>query len=391
MILYILIPTLAAVNTALRALTETFTSDMTQRISDVLSEVSNEVGNRTTLFIVINYIQTDLNETVPSAVSDIITYLLNDTASIQAAVNMAAAYSEPVRQLKGISDFALGVLDAYLSLPLVLGQPITIEGNHLQSKVLNTVSIFTKALFLCELIENQPYKGDLWRDTLVTLRLISSPLDVAISMAAATARVWQFVLTQNSTLEERQEIPFHGAPLIRCLELLQLAKRYFETTLAASRGLGIDRGNRSAIADLWRGVSVILNDLIARLHRDLASVMIFHNEADVSVVTASLNEIIIRTENLETQLENIKLFIKRVAIERTLDDFLESVRLDQDAPDIECAICQEETGHDFRVKLQCSHEFHAKCLKEWLIRNQTCPLCRASVRSAPSADGTPHV
>lgn len=33
---------------------------------------------------------------------------------------------------------------------------------------------------------------------------------------------------------------------------------------------------------------------------------------------------------------------------------------------------------DTPVILHCGHSFHAKCLKNWLKKNQTCPICRAN-------------
>ena len=43
-----------------------------------------------------------------------------------------------------------------------------------------------------------------------------------------------------------------------------------------------------------------------------------------------------------------------------------------------CTICQDDvTNEMFLVKLEkCSHYFHKKCIDNWLIRSNTCPLCR---------------
>ncbi|MDV3181289.1 MAG: RING finger domain-containing protein, partial [Candidatus Phytoplasma australasiaticum] len=29
--------------------------------------------------------------------------------------------------------------------------------------------------------------------------------------------------------------------------------------------------------------------------------------------------------------------------------------------------------------LRCGHEFHEGCIKQWLLRKNDCPICRASV------------
>jgi len=42
-----------------------------------------------------------------------------------------------------------------------------------------------------------------------------------------------------------------------------------------------------------------------------------------------------------------------------------------------CPICLDtisEKNHSF---LECHHKFHYKCIKDWLVRKQVCPLCRA--------------
>ncbi|KAI5181450.1 E3 ubiquitin-protein ligase synoviolin [Nematocida sp. AWRm80] len=42
-----------------------------------------------------------------------------------------------------------------------------------------------------------------------------------------------------------------------------------------------------------------------------------------------------------------------------------------------CLICHEDM--DVAKKLECSHFFHMDCLKEWLHRQQACPICRKEV------------
>ncbi|MCD7464048.1 hypothetical protein HAX54_051967 [Datura stramonium] len=45
-----------------------------------------------------------------------------------------------------------------------------------------------------------------------------------------------------------------------------------------------------------------------------------------------------------------------------------------------CAICQSEFKHEEDIgALQCGHEYHIDCIKQWLLRKKDCPMCRASV------------
>jgi hypothetical protein len=45
-----------------------------------------------------------------------------------------------------------------------------------------------------------------------------------------------------------------------------------------------------------------------------------------------------------------------------------------------CSICmmEYETGEVLRL-LYCNHVFHKVCVDQWLVRNATCPMCRATV------------
>lgn len=45
-----------------------------------------------------------------------------------------------------------------------------------------------------------------------------------------------------------------------------------------------------------------------------------------------------------------------------------------------CVICHMEFEHEEIVgTLGCGHEYHAGCIKQWLLRKKDCPMCRASV------------
>jgi len=49
-----------------------------------------------------------------------------------------------------------------------------------------------------------------------------------------------------------------------------------------------------------------------------------------------------------------------------------------------CAVCMENyvNGDELR-SLPCRHEFHTKCVDEWLKLRNTCPLCRKKCTDAP--------
>lgn len=40
-----------------------------------------------------------------------------------------------------------------------------------------------------------------------------------------------------------------------------------------------------------------------------------------------------------------------------------------------CSVCLEKLSTD-NTALSCGHTYHKKCIDEWLLKSQTCPICR---------------
>ncbi|CAF0810604.1 unnamed protein product [Didymodactylos carnosus] len=49
-------------------------------------------------------------------------------------------------------------------------------------------------------------------------------------------------------------------------------------------------------------------------------------------------------------------------------------------PDTECSIClcSYKNGQEIHI-LSCTHEFHSSCLKQWIKKNNSCPICRRDI------------
>jgi hypothetical protein len=51
--------------------------------------------------------------------------------------------------------------------------------------------------------------------------------------------------------------------------------------------------------------------------------------------------------------------------------------------DYECAICLDSLdsleGNKIIQLNNCNHKFHESCLKQWVLHNNTCPLCRTNI------------
>lgn len=47
-----------------------------------------------------------------------------------------------------------------------------------------------------------------------------------------------------------------------------------------------------------------------------------------------------------------------------------------------CSIClEEQVINENWTKLHCTHDFHKKCIKNWLEINNICPVCRCSINN----------
>ena len=52
-----------------------------------------------------------------------------------------------------------------------------------------------------------------------------------------------------------------------------------------------------------------------------------------------------------------------------------------------CIICQEEYENEEKIGfLDCGHEYHADCLKKWVLVKNVCPLCRAPAMTPKKKD-----
>ena len=47
---------------------------------------------------------------------------------------------------------------------------------------------------------------------------------------------------------------------------------------------------------------------------------------------------------------------------------------------LECVVCSENFHiEEYVKKMPCKHWFHSSCLEQWLVRTNTCPLCRTEL------------
>jgi hypothetical protein len=44
-----------------------------------------------------------------------------------------------------------------------------------------------------------------------------------------------------------------------------------------------------------------------------------------------------------------------------------------------CAICLKTNYSFFPYKTECGHKFHKKCMEDWLLKYNTCPVCLTTI------------
>ncbi|CAI9089294.1 OLC1v1023846C1 [Oldenlandia corymbosa var. corymbosa] len=66
-----------------------------------------------------------------------------------------------------------------------------------------------------------------------------------------------------------------------------------------------------------------------------------------------------------------------------LQNLLPRASLQEDAEEI-CSICLENYGAQEVIgKLRCGHEHHLDCIKNWILVDNSCPLCKTQAVSMP--------
>lgn len=82
------------------------------------------------------------------------------------------------------------------------------------------------------------------------------------------------------------------------------------------------------------------------------------------------------SETLVLKGEHMPKYDSPKKINRKKLDYIEKMNTP-----LECMIClNESTGYDFDLKkLNCGHEFHYDCIKEWSEKSPNCPVCREPI------------
>ncbi|TYH44847.1 hypothetical protein ES332_D11G223100v1 [Gossypium tomentosum] len=83
-------------------------------------------------------------------------------------------------------------------------------------------------------------------------------------------------------------------------------------------------------------------------------------------------------QNLEEQIGNFGTGLSEEAILGNLRrQKYQSITMGPPAETEPCCICQEDYANGEELgKLDCGHDFHFSCIKQWLVQKNSCPICK---------------
>jgi E3 ubiquitin-protein ligase Arkadia len=81
---------------------------------------------------------------------------------------------------------------------------------------------------------------------------------------------------------------------------------------------------------------------------------------------------------LEERIGNVNTGLSEEVVKKLLKQRkFSSWRLKASLDHEPCCICQEEyVDGDDLGRLDCGHDFHAGCIKQWLVLKNVCPICK---------------
>ena len=110
-------------------------------------------------------------------------------------------------------------------------------------------------------------------------------------------------------------------------------------------------------------------------HGRQVKIVINHRTRDVQIVESSIARIVLQTTIRAFQTHRLSM-AGTVSRRSTQDG-----RSPQDGRSTQkdCPICFEKICENDGSALPCMHSFHMRCIRPWLMENNTCPVCRHAV------------
>ncbi|XVF15534.1 hypothetical protein REPUB_Repub09cG0162400 [Reevesia pubescens] len=99
-----------------------------------------------------------------------------------------------------------------------------------------------------------------------------------------------------------------------------------------------------------------------------------HDDMRLDVDDMSYEELL----DLEEQIGNVSTGLSEQSIWANLRRRkYQSITIGPSVETEKCCICQEDYGDEEELgKLDCGHDFHFNCIKQWLLQKNSCPICK---------------
>ncbi|KAL3843913.1 hypothetical protein ACJIZ3_001316 [Penstemon smallii] len=140
---------------------------------------------------------------------------------------------------------------------------------------------------------------------------------------------------------------------------------------------GRHRVIRQVLSAMRRGVHLQAEDyvLIDPFINGFAELHDRHRDLRLDVDSMSYEELLA----LEERIGDVNTGLSEENIKVSMNRRNYAAKIDVSAKLEPCCICQEDyiIGDDMGI-LDCGHEFHTSCIKQWLILKNLCPICKTT-------------
>ncbi|KAK7352419.1 hypothetical protein VNO80_17841 [Phaseolus coccineus] len=136
---------------------------------------------------------------------------------------------------------------------------------------------------------------------------------------------------------------------------------------------------RNVLGLMRRGGNVRFEDVVILDHQSflsgIADVHDRHRDMRLDVDNMSYEELLA----LEERIGNVSTGLSEETVLKFLKQKKHSVEKETQIDAEPCCVCQEDYGDGDDIgTLDCGHDFHSDCIKQWLMHKNLCPICKTT-------------